>query len=225
MKSTKTFSFVTFLLIGASCSQNNSGTPEVHSGRNNNVVDNMANKEENSSDVLAGVTPASPEESLFVGDSENKVRSVLKASLVEDKTTVVRDTAYFANDIRTNVRTYSVSHNGAVTEMYLVANDILRNCFVIMGTFPNNKQHGLVSAIKSDYIFVKRGVYKSADSKKSEFIMFLLIEQVKKKRVTVAAITGPNSNFSDTDRLAFISIMSGTINKRQNWDVKTSFIE
>jgi hypothetical protein len=85
------------VLFLVSCTQNDSDKSEVTSAKSNKIA-----KEErgmNSISSLDGTEPAGPDEALFVGDSEEKVRKVLKHTLIEEKGAALKDASYYSGEI------------------------------------------------------------------------------------------------------------------------------
>ncbi|WP_310395351.1 hypothetical protein [Hymenobacter sp.] len=219
MSATKFLYLIAISLLCISCAHSSTDENKHNSTQDNdNVI-------EASSDLFAGIKPAESSESLFVGDSENKVKMVLKSAIISDTALVLRQNTFFDKELNTNVKIYSLSQGGVTGEIYLVANDKLRNAFALMGKIKSKQKAKFISAVKKDFITVKKGVFKSKDSSKKEFAVFLMIEDIHKKKIATAIITGPNSNITDDDRHQYEEIMKQAVGEKIGIKTSVSFVE
>lgn len=190
----------------------------------NSVQENRDSKNNSS---LANIAPAGPDEALFVGDAEEKVKSVLKRSVTEEKGASVQDTSYYSSDLKANLNEYYLLLNGKVLQGFCVADGKLRNIFSILDKVPNKKVPLIVNKIKSEPSLehIRNGVYKSRGNKLDEYVMFLLVENVKADSTLIGVFTAPNGNQSDEIISHMKNFITVSAKKRPGLIVRTSFID
>jgi hypothetical protein len=96
-----------------------------------------------------------------------------------------------------------------------------------MTKVPNRKIKGIIKKIKSEpnLVSVKKGVFKSLSSPKEEFVIFMLVHNIKSDSTIISMITGPNSNSSEEMFARMKGVMESSIKNKSGLMVKTSFVE